>query len=174
MEPDWSLERPRQFWDPPRQLIRSLRGYQASARRPIARRWWVLRHRFWSAVTGAEIPLDCSIGGGLAIPHPNGIVIHSTAVIGANCLIMHQVTLGTNGPPGSPVIGDGVDIGPGAKVLGPVKVGDGAMIGALSLVLKDVAPDEVAVGVPARPTGRIAAAVRSGVEERKSGLAQPG
>ena len=54
----------------------------------------VIRHRFWSVVTGADIPLNCQIGGGLLIPHPNGIVIHPDAKIGVNCLIFQQVTLG--------------------------------------------------------------------------------
>lgn len=174
MEPDWSRERPRRWWDPPRRLIRAIRGYQAAANRPVARRWWVLQHHFWSAVTGAEIPLNCRIGGGLNIPHPNGIVFHADAVVGVNCQIMHQVTLGTNGPGGAPVLGDFVDIGPGAKVLGPVTIGDGAIVGALSLVLTDIGPDEVAVGAPARPTGRSASAVRADMAAREQEFARQG
>jgi serine O-acetyltransferase len=58
----------------------------------------VLRHRFWSIVCGAEIPINCQIGGGLLLPHPNGIVIASDAVVGPNCLIFHQVTLGSGDP----------------------------------------------------------------------------
>ncbi len=54
----------------------------------------MLRHRFWSVVTGADIPLGCRIGGGLLLPHPNGVVIHPDAAIGPNCLIFQQVTLG--------------------------------------------------------------------------------
>lgn len=163
MEPDWSRESLNYFWDPPRQLLRSIRRYQAS-RNGLARRWWVLQHRFWSIVTGAELPIDCEIGGGLSMPHPNGIVVHGQCRIGVNCLIMQQATLGTNGYMGAPVIGDGVDIGPGAMVLGPIRIGDGAMIGALSLVDKDVAADDIVYGIPARPSGRSAAALRAARE----------
>jgi serine O-acetyltransferase len=149
MEPDWSREAVRHWWDPSRQLLRSIRGYQRSR---YLKRLWVLRYRFWSIVTGAEIPLGTRIGGGLLLPHPNGIVIHPAAQIGTNCLIMQQVTLGTNRDAGgAPVIGNGVDIGPGSHILGPVVIGDGALIGAGSLVLKDVAPRETVAGRPARP-----------------------
>ena len=88
-----------------------------------------LRHRFWSVVTGAEIPLTCQIGGGLLVPHPNGIVIHPDARIGVNCLNFHQVTLGSRGRGGVPEIAGHVDIGAGAKILGPVKIGSHARIG---------------------------------------------
>jgi serine O-acetyltransferase len=111
----------------------------------------VLRHRFWSIVTGAEIPLATQIGGGLLILHPNGIVIHPDAVVGPNCLIFQQVTLG-GGAGGAPNIGGHVDIGAGAKVLGNVTVGDHAKIGANAVVLKDVPPYATAVGVPAHIT----------------------
>lgn len=82
------------------------------------RRWVVLQHRFWSAVSGADIPLNCQIGGGLLLPHPNGVVIHPAAVIGPNCLIFQQVTLGTRGNTGAPVLAGHVDVGAGAKLLG--------------------------------------------------------
>lgn len=147
MEPDWNREKPTRFWDPPRQLLRSLRGYQRGS---ILTKWlYVLAHRFWSAVTGSDIPINCRLGGGLLIPHPTGIVIHPGADIGKNCLIMQQVTIGGNRGPGVPTIGDGVDIGPGAKVLGEVTIGDKAIIGACSLVLKDVPAGAVVYGIPA-------------------------
>jgi serine O-acetyltransferase len=111
----------------------------------------VLRHRFWSIVTGAEIPLATQIGGGLLILHPNGIVIHPDAHVGPNCLIFQQVTLGTLGGVGggAPKIGGHVDIGAGAKVLGNVTVGDHAKIGANAVVLTDVPAYATAIGVPA-------------------------
>jgi serine O-acetyltransferase len=62
-------------------------------------------------VCGAEIDLNCNIGGGLLMPHPNGIVIHPKAIIGLNCLIFHQVTL-----VGIVKLGFHVDIGAGAKL----------------------------------------------------------
>jgi len=109
----------------------------------------VLRHRVWAIVTGADIPLNSKIGGGLLIPHPNGIVVHSSASIGVNCLIFQQVTIGSDGA-GVPTIGGHVDIGAGAKVLGAITVGDHAKIGANAVVLTDVPPGATAVGVPAR------------------------
>jgi serine O-acetyltransferase len=155
--PDWTRERPRRFWDPARRLLRALRGYQAAKARggimgKIAMRRWTLSHRVWSVITRADIPLNSRIGGGLAMPHPDGIVIHSRAEIGPNCLIMHQVTIGLNRG-GTPRLGGRVDVGPGAKVLGPITVGEGASIGANAVVIRDVAPWSVVAGVPARQIG---------------------
>jgi serine O-acetyltransferase len=157
IEPDWSRERCGFLkWEPGRRLLRSIRAYQRWSGRmgPIGfvfSRCAVLRHRFWSVVTGADIPLNSRIGGGLAIPHPNGIVIHPGASVGPNCLIFQQVTLGDGGKvPGLPTVGGHVDIGAGAKILGGVNIGDHAKIGANAVVLCDVPPFATAVGVPAR------------------------
>jgi serine O-acetyltransferase len=147
--PDWTRETPTRVWDPSRRLMRAIRRWQGA--RGVARRWWALQHRFWSVVTGADIPLTARIGGGLLMPHPNGIVIHPDAEIGPNCLIFQQVTIGlVAATPQAPRIGAGVDIGAGARVLGPVTLGDGARIGANAVVLCDVPPGGVAVGIPAR------------------------
>jgi serine O-acetyltransferase len=150
--PDWSRERPHQFWDPGRKLLASIRCYQRwrSRPRPLARlvcRVALIRHRFWSVVTGADIPPNCRIGGGLLIPHPNGIVIHPEAVIGVNCLIFQQVTVGSRCKPGLPIIGGHVDIGAGAKILGEVRIGDHAKIGANAVVTRSVVARTTAVGI---------------------------
>jgi serine O-acetyltransferase len=147
---DWTRERPRQFWDPGRKLLFSIRRYQYWHQRRgiiagILCKGLVLRHRFWSVITGADIPLNCQIGGGLLIPHPNGIVIHPDAAIGVNCLIFQQVTLGIRSGPGVPIIGGHVDIGAGAKILGPVRIGDHSRIGANAVVTKDVPSHTTAV-----------------------------
>ena len=153
--PDWSRERKGIFeWAPSRALIASIRAYQRYA---SSRGWWaallrrvaVLRHRWWSIVTGADIPLNCRLSGGLLMPHPNGIVIHPDAEIGPNCLIFQQVTIGT-GKGGAPRIGGHVDIGAGAKILGSVTIGQNARIGANCVVLDDVPPGATAVGIPAK------------------------
>lgn len=151
--PDWTRERPRQFWDPGRKLLLTVRRYQfwrahGGLFGTLCCKIIALRHRFWSVVTGAEIPLTCQIGGGLLIPHPNGIVIHPDVIIGVNCLIFHQVTLGSRGRGGVPEIAGHVDIGAGAKVLGPVKIGARARIGANAVVIADIEPCGVATGYP--------------------------
>jgi serine O-acetyltransferase len=109
----------------------------------------VLRHRYWSAVTGADIPLNCKLGGGLMIPHPNGIVIHPDVEVGPNCLIFQQVTLGA-GHGGVPRLGGHVDVGAGAKIIGAVSIGNHAKIGANAVVITDVPVGATAVGVPAK------------------------
>ena len=154
--PDWSRERTTwRAWDPGRRLLSSIRGYQYWKGRGgllgrVMRIWHVRRWRRWSVISGAEIPLNCRIGGGLLIPHPNGIVIHSDVEIGVNCLIFQQVTIGVGSTPGLPKVGGQVNIGAGAKILGGVVIGDHAQIGANAVVIHDVPPGATAVGVPAR------------------------
>jgi len=153
--PDWSREKPRQFWDPSRKLLLAIRRYQYWHERgglvaSFMGKFVVLRYRFWSVVTAAEIPLSCNIGGGLLIPHPNGIVIHPDARIGVNCLIFQQVTIGTRDTSGAAVIEGHVDIGAGAKILGPVRVGAHARVGANAVVLSKVPSGAVAIGIPAK------------------------
>jgi serine O-acetyltransferase len=153
--PDWSREEPRRFWEPSRKLLLALRLYQYWHSREgivalVSAKLAALRYQFWSIVTGAEIPLNCNIGGGLLIPHPNGIVIHPDAKIGVNCLIFQQVTIGTRGSPGVPMIEGHVDIGAGAKILGPVHIGAHAKVGANAVVVSDVPSGAVAMGIPAK------------------------
>lgn len=154
-DPDWTRERCRSFWDPGRRLLLAIRRYQqckpAGPPLRLFSGYWVLQHRFWSLVTGAEIPLNVRLGGGLLLPHPNGIVVHPDAVIGPNCLLFQQVTIGNGGrKPGVPVLGGHVDVGAGAKLLGGITIGDHAKIGANAVVIDDVPAGATAVGVPAR------------------------
>jgi serine O-acetyltransferase len=156
--PDWSRESKRWYeWHPSRSLLASIRSYQRhrASRYPqsIALRYVaVLRHRFWSAVTGADIPLNCQIEGGLLLPHPNGIVIHPDAVIGPNCLLFQQTTLG-GGSGGAPTLCGHVDVGAGAKVLGAVRLGAHSKVGANAVVLHDVPEGATCVGIPGRVIG---------------------
>jgi serine O-acetyltransferase len=150
--PDWRREEYRRLsWNPPRALLKSIRDYQSASGMfaSLRRKQAVLRHRFWSIVTGADIPLNCVIGGGLMIPHPNGIVIHPDAIIGCNCLLFQQVTIGAT-EKGIPRLGGHIDVGAGAKIIGPVVIGDHASVGANAVVLEDIPPNAVAVGNPAR------------------------
>jgi len=109
--------------------------------------------------TGVDLPCEATVGRRLVIEHFGGIVVSGDAVIGDDVTIRHGVTLGLRrkGQPGAPTIGHGVDIGAGAKILGPVRIGDGAVIGANAVVLCDVPPGALAVGIPARVKVRRAA-----------------
>ena len=103
--------------------------------------------------TGIEIHPGATIGKGLCIDHGMGVVIGETAEIGDDVLIYHGITLGGTGKDKGkrhPTIGNGVVIGAGAKVLGPIKVGDNAKIGANAVVVKDVPEGATAVGIPAK------------------------
>src|SRR3954463_544973 len=153
--PDWSREAKSLFeWAPSRSLLASIRAYQrhADRRNPVSlllKKLAVLRHRFWSVVTGSDIPVATQIGGGLLLPHPNGVVIHPDCRIGPNCLILQQVTLGSGGG-GVPSMGGHVDIGAGAKVLGGIHLHDHSVVGANAVVLSDVPQGVTVVGMPAR------------------------
>ena len=103
--------------------------------------------------TGIEIHPGATIGRRLVIDHGMGIVIGETAEIGDDCLIYHGVTLGGTGKDVGkrhPTIGNNVLIGTGAKVLGPIKVGDNSRIAANSVVLREIPENSTAVGIPAR------------------------
>ena len=149
-EPDWSREKLSKWWEPNRQQLKSIRNYQkwqpqGGIAGYILCRWNVIQHRFWSVVTATDIPLNCQIQGGLLLPHPNGIVIHPSAAIGPNCLILQQVTIVADVK-----IGGQVDIGAGAKIIRSVTIGDRALIGANAVVMCDVPPGTTAVGIPAK------------------------
>jgi len=100
--------------------------------------------------TGVLLERETEIGEGFHIVHAGMISIHPATVIGKRVGVMHGVTLGTNMDRGAPVIGDDVFIGCNASVLGDVTVGSRARISANSLVIADVPPGGIAVGVPAR------------------------
>lgn len=152
---DWKRETPQRFWDPGKRLMVAIRRYQywhgkGGVLGQLLKRRWGLSHRFWSVVTGADIPLNCQLGGGLMIPHPNGVVIHPKAVVGINCLLFQQVTIGQVHGGGVPTLGDYVDVGAGAKILGNIVVGTRARVGANAVVLHDVPPGATVVGIPAK------------------------
>jgi serine O-acetyltransferase len=105
-----------------------------------------------SVKLGISIPVGAKIGGGFYIGHFGGIVVSPFAVIGENCNISHGVTIGRIAEAeraGAPVVGNRVYIGPDAKVIGKVAVGDDAAIGANAVVTKDVPANAVVGGVPA-------------------------
>jgi serine O-acetyltransferase len=106
---------------------------------------------------GIEIPFSASIGRRVVFEHQHGIVVHGNTVIGDGCIIRQGVTLGIrrlDRLTEAPVLGRGVNVGAGAKILGRVIVGDHAEIGANAVVLDDVPPYGLAVGVPAHNVTR--------------------
>jgi serine O-acetyltransferase len=105
------------------------------------------------------------LGPGLVLIHATGIVINGRVRAGANLHLEHQVTIGAEGRQ-SPVIGDDVFIGAGAKLIGAVTVGDGARIGANAVVVDDVPPHTTVVGIPAKVVRRREPPASAVAEER--------
>ncbi|MGH2908839.1 MAG: serine O-acetyltransferase [Solirubrobacteraceae bacterium] len=105
-------------------------------------------------LNGCDIAWQARIGPGLRLDHPAGVVIGPAVEAGESCSLMQGVTLGDNG--GAPRLGDRVYVAPGAIVIGPVTIGDGAVIGANSVVTKSVPADAVVFGNPAEVRRRVA------------------
>jgi len=103
-------------------------------------------------ITGIELPCEVIVGKNFRIDHFGGIIINGYARFGDDCVIRHGVTVGLKKVdfPTAPKIGNKVDIGAGAKILGDITIGDNVDIGANAVVLTDVPNDSLAVGVPAR------------------------
>lgn len=113
---------------------------------------WVMHHHLTYRM-GISIPHSTRIGSGFYIGHFGGIVVNHRAVIGRNCNISQGVTIGQANRgrnKGYPTLGDNVYIGPGAVIIGNVRVGNNVAIGANSVVTRDVPDDSVVAGVPAR------------------------
>ncbi len=107
--------------------------------------------QFNRGVTGIEIHPGAQIGKRLFIDHGMGIVIGETAIIGDDCLIYHQVTLGgmsSKDEKRHPTLGNNVMVGTGAKILGNIHIGDNVKIGANCIVIHDVEAGKTVVGVP--------------------------
>lgn len=129
----------------------SHRLYQAGYQRTARCIWKLVR-----IVTTIDIHPAARLGKGIRIPHPNGIVIAEFACIGNNVIILQQVTIGVLTPAliftevSCARVGDNVVLGSGCRVLGPVTIGDSAVVGANAVVLKDIPALCTAVGLPAR------------------------
>lgn len=120
-------------------------------RKPVSFIYKLLK--IWTQiVTGIDLPCETRVGRRLRIEHFGGIIISGDTVIGDDVVLRNGVTIGLRhtGKPGAPRIGNRVDIGAGAKILGTIRIGDDAVIGANAVVLQDVPPGALAVGVPAR------------------------
>ena len=127
--------------------------------RCLARRWRIpllnhLLRRLQTVVFGIELGNDITLGRGVFFVHPIGIVVGGKARVGDRVRFMGSNTVGTAKDNGYPVVEDDVVLGAGARVLGPVRVGARAVIGANAVVLTDIPADVVAVGMPARVVAR--------------------
>jgi len=122
----------------------------ALARKPLSLLYKLL-YKWVQILTGIELPCEAQIGPGFVIDHFGGIVVSGYAKFGRDCRIRNGVVVGLSrtDQPCAPVIGDRVDIGAGAKVLGDIKIGNDVLIGANAVVICDVPDNCIAVGVPA-------------------------
>ncbi|MGB4780184.1 serine O-acetyltransferase EpsC [Microbacterium sp.] len=121
-------------------------------------------------LTGVEIHPGAVIGRRFFIDHGMGVVVGETAEVGDDVMLYHGVTLGgqtRDAGKRHPTLGDGVAVGAGAKILGPVVIGAGTVIGANAVVTRDAPEDSVLVGVPAKPRRRVVG------EDSRAALAAP-
>ncbi len=104
----------------------------------------------WHLFLQVDLSPDARIGPGLCLIHPNNIMVPGGVQIGEDCLLFHDVTLGTGPVPGLPKIGDGVDVYVGARVLGGVRIGNRSIVGANCVVTRSVPPDSAILPTPTR------------------------
>ncbi|QLG87794.1 serine acetyltransferase [Chitinibacter bivalviorum] len=107
---------------------------------------------FSQILTGIDLPCETTVGRRLRIDHFGGVIISGDTIIGDDVILRHGVTLGLKheGERGAPRLGDRVEVGAGAKILGQIHIGAGAKIGANAVVLSDVPAGAIAVGIPAK------------------------
>ncbi|WP_294274690.1 serine acetyltransferase [uncultured Sphingomonas sp.] len=137
--------------------IHRLSAGRFARRRGVVRSLWGVAAKLggkWAELAcGISLPETATIGRRLRIEHFGGIIVHGSTVIGDDCVLRQNVTLGNRSearPLEAPILGNRVQIGAGAVVLGAVRIGDGAIIGANAVVLSDVPAGAIAVGNPAR------------------------
>lgn len=139
-------------------VVQRVGAYRRNVANPVLRKALGLVYRVGHRTVrnryGIEIHATTAVGRRCFIAHQNGIVVHEWATIGDDCKIRHGVTIGqlsgTSGRPGAPTIGDRVEIGVGAVVVGPVHIGDDACIGPNAVVLRDVPAGGTVMGPPAK------------------------
>jgi serine O-acetyltransferase len=109
-------------------------------------------YKFTQIITGIELPCEAQVGRNFIIDHFGGVIVSGHARFGDNCRIRNGVVVGLKNVdnPTAPVIGNNVDIGAGAKLLGNIRIGNNVTIGANAVVLHDVPDNSIAIGIPAR------------------------
>ena len=107
--------------------------------------------KFIQIITGIELPCEVDVGRNFVIDHFGGVIVSGYAKFGDNCRIRNGVVVGLRRVTEkvAPHIGNNVDIGAGAKLLGPIRVGDNVLIGANAVVISDVPDNSIAIGIPA-------------------------
>ena len=120
-------------------------------RKPLSLIYKIL-YKWVQILTGIELPCEVPVGQGFVIDHSGGIVVSGYASFGDHCRIRTGVVIGLQNvdEPCAPQIGNHVDIGAGAKVLGRIRIGNHVCIGANAVVIQDVPDHSIAVGIPAR------------------------
>jgi serine O-acetyltransferase len=147
---DWGAQG---FWV---MLIYRFGRWRYGVRPALLRKFFSFLYKFLfkliQIVTGIELPCEAQIGRNFVIDHFGGIIISGYAQFGDNCRIRNGVVVGLRRveEKQAPVIGDNVDIGAGAKILGPIRIGNNVLIGANAVVICDVPDNSVAAGVPAQ------------------------
>jgi len=147
---------------------------------------WLWRHRWFVSarflshtarlLTGIEIHPAASLGPGLFIDHGMGVLIGETAEVGEDVTLLHGVTLGGTSlkkEKRHPTLGDNVVVGAGAGIFGAFRIGSGSRIGAGSVVVREVPPNSVVVGVPGRVTSRDGQRVGSAIDLNQVDLPDP-
>ncbi len=151
-------------------VVLTNRGLQAVTLYRLSRRLWQKRvpliplvlTRLAQTLFAIDIAYEADLGPGIVIIHGVGLVIGSEVVIEGDCFLYHGVTLGDRGSEwvgssrkdGHPTLEKNVMVGAGAKILGPIRIGRGSIIGANAVVLHDVPPLSIVAGIPARVVGQ--------------------
>lgn len=131
-------------------------GVRPALLRKVFSFFYRIAYKLVQIMTGIELPCEVEVGRNFVIDHSGGIVVSGYARFGNDCRIRTGVVVGLArvDDPCAPQIGDNVDIGAGAKVLGRITIGNNVLIGANAVVVRDVPADSIAVGVPATVRSR--------------------
>ena len=131
-------------------LYRLMQGSRESGLAPLE----MVFNKLNSTIGGAVIGRGAEFGPGFVLFHSNGVVINKLVRGGSNIHLHHEVTIGSDEAGHAPNLGNDIDIGAGAKIIGGVTIGDGARVGANAVVVHDVPAGATVVGIPAKPVRR--------------------